>query len=98
MADAALNLPPALDAFVEDQVRSGAYRDREAVITDAVALLRDRTASGEDDAAKLARLNARLQAGIEQLDRGEGEEVTDLGAWFDAIEAEVEAGFTQTRR
>lgn len=89
MADAALNLPPALDAFVEDQVRSGAYRDREAVIADAVELLRERAAADEDDEAKLARLNAKLQKAIDSLDRGEGIEITDLTAHFDEIMAEV---------
>ena len=88
MADAALNLPPALDAFVEDQVRSGAYHDRTAVITDAVELLRERAAADEDD-AKLARLNVKLQKAIDSLDRGEGIEITDLDAHFDEIMAEV---------
>jgi len=95
MANAALNLPPALDAFVEDQVASGAYPDREAVITDAVERLRERAAADQDDDAKLARLNAKLQKAVESLDRGEGIEITDLTAHFDEIEAEVEAEFTQ---
>ncbi|WP_417233238.1 ribbon-helix-helix domain-containing protein [Brevundimonas sp.] len=98
MADVALTLPPALDAFVEDQVRSGAYRDRQALITDAVEQLRDRAATDETDDAKLARLNARLQKAIDSLDRGEGIEITDITAHFDEIEAEVEAEFTQHRR
>ena len=97
MANAALNLPPALDAFVEDQVRSGAYPDREAVITDAVERLRERAAADQDDDAKLARLNAKLQKAVDSLDRGEGIEITDLTAHFDEIEAEVEAEFTQRR-
>lgn len=89
MAQPALNLPPALDAFVEDQVRSGAYRDRQAVITDAVQLLRDHAAADEDDDVKLARLNTKLQKAIDSLDRGEGIEITDLTAHFDEIMAEV---------
>jgi len=97
MTDAALNLPPALDAFVEDQVASGAYPDREAVITDAVERLRERAAADQDDDAKLARLNAKLQKAVDSLDRGEGIEITDLTAHFDEIEAEVEAEFTQRR-
>ena len=88
MASAALNLPAPLDAFVEEQVRSGAYRDRDALIRDAVSLLRDRSA--EDD-AKLARLNARLQAATESLDRGEGTVVVDIDAFFDDISREIDA-------
>ncbi len=89
MADAALNLPPVLDAFVEDQVRSGEYPDRNAVITDALRLLRDHAAADEDDDVKLARLNVKLQKAIDSLDRGEGIEITDLDAHFDEIMAEV---------
>ena len=94
MGNAALNLPPALDAFVEDQVRSGAYADRDAVIVEAVDLLRERIAAeAANDDAKLARLNAKLQAAIDSLDLGEGIEITDLKAHFDEIEAEVDAEF-----
>ena len=86
MAQPALNLPPALDAFVEDQVRSGDYPDRNAVIVDAVALLSEQIAADAiDDDTKLARLNAKLQKAIDQLDRGEGIEVTDIGAWLDGL-------------
>ncbi|MBN8553432.1 MAG: hypothetical protein J0L52_11125 [Caulobacterales bacterium] len=94
MGNAALNLPPALDAFIEDQVRSGAYPDREAVIVQAIDLLREQIAADAlDDEAKLERLNAKLAEAIASLDRGEGIEVTDLGACFDALEAEAEAEF-----
>ena len=90
MGNPALNLPPALDAFVDDQVRSGAYADREALIVGAVDLLRERIAAdAADDEAKLARLNAKLETAIDRLDRGEGIAVTDLNAHFDEIMAEV---------
>lgn len=86
MADAALNLPPALDAFVEDQVRSGHYSDREALIIDALDLLREQLAAEAiDDETKLARLNAKLQTAIDSLDRGEGVEITDTKAWLDGL-------------
>ncbi|MDI1282558.1 MAG: putative addiction module CopG family antidote [Brevundimonas sp.] len=90
MADAALTLPPALDAFVDEQVRSGAYRDRQAVITDAVERLRERANETEDDDAKRAQLNARLQAATDSLDRGEGTVVKDIGAFFDGIQREID--------
>lgn len=38
-----------------------------------------------DDEAKLERLNAKLAEAIASLDRGEGIEVTDLGAYFDGV-------------
>lgn len=92
MVDDALNLPAPLDAFVEEQVASGAYPDRDAVITDAVDRLREQAAADlDDDDAKLARLNAKLQKAIDSLDRGEGIEITDLDAYFDGVMKRVRA-------
>lgn len=86
MAQPALKLPPALDAFIDEQVRSGAYENRDAVITDALDLLRERVAGDAiDDETKLARLNAKLQKGIDQLDRGEGIEIKDTRAWLKGL-------------
>lgn len=90
MAQTALKLPRFLDEFVDEQVRSGAYPDRDAVILDAVERLRERTAAEEDDEVKLARLNAKLQKSIDSLDRGEGIEITDLKAHFDEIMDEID--------
>ena len=51
-------------------------------------------AAGSDDhAAKLARLRAAAQIGLDQLARGEGIEITDVDAFFRKLEAEVEAEF-----
>lgn len=92
MAQPAPKLPPQLDDFIDEQVRSGAYADRNAVITDALDLLRERMAGDAiDDETKLARLNAKLQKGIDQLDRGEGIVVDDIEAFFDEITAEITA-------
>ena len=92
MAQSALKLPPSLDAFVEEQVRSGAYPDREAVIVEAVDMLRVQIAADEiSDEEKLARLNAKLQKAVDSLDRGEGIEITDLKAYFEDVMKRVEA-------
>lgn len=88
MDDAPLKLAEPLEAFVEDQVRSGAYPDRDAVISDAVGRLKS---EADADEAKLARLNRILRDAKERLDRGEGEVVTDLDAYFDEILAEATA-------
>lgn len=85
MANPALNLPPALDAFVEEQVASGAYADRDAVIVDAVDRLREQAVATLDDDTKLLRLNAKLQEAVDSLDRGEGIEIKDLNAYFDGV-------------
>ena len=86
MDDAPLRLPKPLEVFVEEQVRSGAYADRSAVINDAVERLSKRAASEE---AKRERLRAALADSIARLDRGEGIVVDDLDALFDEIMIEA---------
>lgn len=86
MDDAPLRLPKPLEVFVEEQVRSGAYADRSAVINDAVERLSKRAASEE---ARRERLRAALADSIARLDRGEGIVVDDLDAFFDEIMIEA---------
>ena len=86
MDDAPLRLPKPLEVFVEEQVRSGAYADRSAVINDAVERLSKRAASEE---ARRERLRAALADSIARLDRGEGIVVDDLDAFFDEIMTEA---------
>lgn len=38
-----------------------------------------------DDAVRLARYRALIQEGLDELDRGEGIEVTDVKAWLDTL-------------
>jgi antitoxin ParD1/3/4 len=84
MTTRTLTLPEPLDAFVDDQVASGAYPDADAVVTASLRLLQDDAASEAD---KMERLRAKLQSGLDQLDRGEGIEVVDLETYFDQLEA-----------
>lgn len=39
----------------------------------------------ETDAAREARYRALIQEGLDQLERGEGIEVTNVGAWLDTL-------------
>jgi predicted transcriptional regulator len=39
----------------------------------------------EGEAAKLARLRAAVQLGLDEIERGEGIEVRDIGAWLDGL-------------
>lgn len=92
MAQSALKLPPSLDAFVDEQVRSGAYPDRDSVIVEAVDMLRVQIAADQiSDKEKLARLNAKLQEAIDSLDRGEGIRITDRKAYIDDVMERVKA-------
>ncbi|AWC68680.1 hypothetical protein CA606_20350 [Caulobacter vibrioides] len=38
-----------------------------------------------DEAARVARYRALIQEGLDELDRGEGIEVTDIDAWLDTL-------------
>ncbi len=79
-----VTLVEPLDQFVQDQVASGAYPDADAVVSAGLRLLEIDT---NDEAGKMTRFLSKVQAGLNQLDGGEGIEVTDLNAYFDALEA-----------
>lgn len=89
MDDAPLKLAEPLEAFVEDQVRSGAYPNRDAVMADAVRRLK---AHFEDDDAKMERLRATIAAARARLDRGEGHVVDDLDAYSAEVLREAMGG------
>ncbi|WP_158918328.1 type II toxin-antitoxin system ParD family antitoxin [Caulobacter sp. S45] len=90
MATRNVNLTEGLDHFVEERVASGDFQNASEVVRAGLRLLKTRT---DTDAARLARLRAAVQVGLDQLERGEGIEVEDIGAWLDELQAEVEAEF-----
>ncbi len=79
-----VTLVEPLDQFVQDQVASGAYPDADAVVSAGLRLLETDT---DDEAEKMRRFLSKVRSGLDQLDRGEGIEVADLQAYFDALEA-----------
>jgi antitoxin ParD1/3/4 len=75
------SLPPELQQFLDQELASGRYQTREDVICDALRLLRER---------RLHELRKEIDAGLQQLDRGDGIEIEDdrsLQAFFDDIKA-----------
>jgi Arc/MetJ-type ribon-helix-helix transcriptional regulator len=48
-------------------------------------------AEEEACAAKLQRLKAAIQVGLDSYERGEGEVVDDVEDYFDELEAEIES-------
>ncbi len=60
-------LPPDLETFVQHEVASGNYPSPEEVISDGLRLLRER---------KLYELRRDLDAGLSQIERGEGIELS----------------------
>ncbi|MGD9614182.1 MAG: type II toxin-antitoxin system ParD family antitoxin [Alphaproteobacteria bacterium] len=79
-----INLTREQDEFVESVVRTGEYQNASEAIRDAVRALQQRR---REDALKLERLRLRIEAGIDDLDRGAFVEVDDedLEAFFDAL-------------
>jgi antitoxin ParD1/3/4 len=62
------SLPPDLETFVEQEVASGNYPSPEEVISDGLRLLRER---------KVFELQREIDAGLSQIERGEGIELRD---------------------
>lgn len=70
-----ISLTPQMDRFVASLVKSGSYESASEVVRDAVRALQHRRKA---DAAKLARLRADLQKGLDDIERGDvidGEEL-----------------------
>jgi antitoxin ParD1/3/4 len=88
MATRNVNLTVMLDEYVEDRVRSGSFQNASEVVRDALRLHKART---DAEARKEARFRRLVQEGIDDIEAGRYEDVIDLGAWFDALEAEVDA-------
>jgi antitoxin ParD1/3/4 len=83
-----IRLTEPQDQFVDELVRSGAYPNAEEVVRSGLNLLKARA---DRRARKLERLKAAIQEGLDEIERGEGEVIDDLEAWFDRLEAEVDA-------
>jgi len=89
MASLNIRLNETLDGFVQDRVASGEFRDASEVVGAGLTLLKRQA---EQDQLKLARLNALIQEGLDDLEAGRFTQVTDLSGWFDELETEGEAG------
>jgi putative addiction module CopG family antidote len=74
-----ITLTEPLDAFVEEQVRLGAYPDAESVVRAGLDLLRG------DDAARTVRYHALIQEGLDDLDAGRFEIVDDVDGWLKGL-------------
>ena len=76
------DLPPDLTRFVEERVEAGDYASAEDVLREGVKLLKF------EREAKLERLRAAIQIGLDELDRGEGVDVAwdDLDSWLEGLD------------
>ncbi|MEH2124389.1 type II toxin-antitoxin system ParD family antitoxin [Nostoc sp.] len=64
-----ISLTPELEQLVKDKVNSGRYHSVSEVMGEALRLLDERDRIQEQ---RLAELKAKIQVGIEELERGEG--------------------------
>jgi antitoxin ParD1/3/4 len=83
-----ISLTEPLDQFIDERVDSGDYQNASEVVRAALRLLKRQA---EEDEQTTARLRAAIREGIEDVEAGRFEVVTDLGRWFDELEAEVDA-------
>nr|WP_225225380.1 type II toxin-antitoxin system ParD family antitoxin [Komarekiella delphini-convector] len=84
-------MTPELEQLVKDRVTSGRYHSVNEVIGEALRLLEERDRLQEQ---RLAELKAKIQVGIEELERGEGIDGEEVFAEIEEdirrAEAEIE--------
>ncbi|MEA2514606.1 MAG: antitoxin ParD1/3/4 [Thermomicrobiales bacterium] len=76
-----IQLPPDVEASIRRKVQRGQFPDEGEVVREAIRLLDERE-------FQLDVLRAKIRVGLDQLDRGEGIEMTDE-AWDD-LDREVD--------
>ncbi len=86
-----ISLTPQQDAFIDEMLKTGEYRNASEAVRDAIRALQQRRA---EDALKLDTLRHLVQQGVAALDRGDYVEVEDgdLEAWMDGLGASSTGG------
>ena len=81
-----ISLTPEQDAFIDEMLKAGVYRNASEAMRDAIRALQQRRA---EEALKLDKLRLSLKQGIAALDRGEFTEVEDedLDVYLDDLGA-----------
>lgn len=79
-----ISLTPEQDAFIDEMLKAGEYRNASEAVRDAIRALRQRRA---EDALRLEKLRLAIEEGVAALDRGDYTEVADedLDAWLDSL-------------
>jgi antitoxin ParD1/3/4 len=79
-----ISLTPEQDAFIDEMLEAGEYRNASEALRDAIRTLQQRRA---EEALKLEKLRVAIQQGVAALDRGEYTEVADedLDATLDEL-------------
>jgi len=84
-----ISLTPEQDAFIDEVLEAGEYRNASEVVRDAIRALQQRRA---EDALKLDKLRLSIRAGVAALDRGAYTEVDeeDLDAYLDNLAVQTD--------
>jgi antitoxin ParD1/3/4 len=69
-----ITLTPEQDAFIEEMLKAGEYRNASEAMRDAVRSLQQRR---NEEALKLEKLRVAIKQGLAALDRGDYTEVED---------------------
>jgi antitoxin ParD1/3/4 len=86
-----ISLTPEQDAFVERVVEAGEYQNASEAVRDALRALQQRR---REDALRLKVLRMQIEAGADELERGDFIEVDaqDLEAYLDGLATGAAAG------
>ncbi|MEH2218772.1 MAG: type II toxin-antitoxin system ParD family antitoxin [Nostoc sp.] len=87
-----ISLTPELEQLVKDKVSSGKYHSVSEVMGEALRLLEERDRIRD---RRLAELKAKIQVGIEELERGEGIDGEEV---FAEIEEDIRRAEAQTQQ
>ncbi len=81
-----ISLTPEQDAFIDEMLKAGEYRNASEALRDAIRALQQRRA---EEALKLDKLRLAIQQGLAALDRGDYTEVEDedLETYLDDLAA-----------
>lgn len=82
-----VSLTAELETFVQKRVESGRYQTASEVVREALRLLEEKELV---KSVRLEKLRADVQAGIDELDRGEGIEAEELFADLEKRQLEFE--------
>lgn len=79
-----ISLTPEQDAFIEEMLKAGEYRNVSEAMRDAVRSLQQRR---NEEALKLEKLRLAIKQGLAALDRGDYTEVEDedLDTYLDEL-------------
>jgi antitoxin ParD1/3/4 len=81
-----ISLTPEQDAFIDEMLKAGEYRNASEALRDAIRALQQRRT---EEALKLDKLRLLIKRGVAALDQGDYTEIEgeDLDAYLDELAA-----------